>query len=123
MKFRPQGNTVEYEVAFEIPLAGIQAISDKKSGDLRVRAAVVAFIHDSTGQIVKKVSRELARKVLTADAAQLQSDRILYAEPVDLPPGHYVIDSAVTDEQTGKTSAKSVSVFVDPGKNLSLSSL
>jgi hypothetical protein len=34
-----------------------------------------------------------------------------------------MIDTAVTDEQTGRTSAKRVSVFVDPGKNLSLSSL
>jgi hypothetical protein len=42
---------------------------------------------------------------------------------VQLQPGHYVIDTAVTDEQTGRTSSKRVSVFVDPGKNLSLSSL
>jgi VWFA-related protein len=123
MKFRPQENAVEYEVAFEVPLAGIKAVADRKTGDLLVRAALVAFIHDSTGEIVKKVSRELVRKVPGADAALLQSDRILYAEPVALQPGHYVIDTAVTDEQTGKTSAKRVSVFVDPGKNLSLSSL
>ncbi len=123
MKFRPQENAVEYEVAFEVPLAGIKAISDKKTGELMVRAALVAFIHDSTGEIVKKVSRELVRKVPAADAALLQSDRVLYAEPVALQPGHYVIDTAVTDEQTGRTSAKRVSVFVDPGKDLSLSSL
>ncbi len=123
MKFRPEENAVEYEVTFEVPLAGIKAVSDKKTGDLQVRAALVAFIHDSTGEIVKKVSRELVRNVPAADAALLQSDRILYAEPVALQSGHYVIDTAVTDEQTGKTSAKRVSVFVDPGKNLSLSSL
>ncbi len=63
MKFRPQENAVEYEVTFEIPLAGIKAVSDKKTGELVVRAALVAFIHDSTGEIVKKVSRELVRKV------------------------------------------------------------
>jgi VWFA-related protein len=123
MKFRPQENAVEYEVTFEIPLAGIKAIADQKTGDLLVRAALVAFIHDSTGEIVKKVSRELVRQVPAADAALLQADRILYAESVALQPGHYTIDTAVTDEQTGKTSAKRVSVFVDPGKNLSLSSL
>ena len=123
LKFRPRENAVDYEVTFEIPLAGIKAVSDKKTGELMVRAALVAFIHDSTGEIVKKVSRELVRKVSSADAAQLQTDRILYAEPVELQSGHYVIDTAVTDEQTGKTSAKRVSVFVDPGKNLSLSSL
>jgi VWFA-related protein len=123
MKFRPQENGVEYVMTFEIPLSGIKAIPDKKTGELHARAALVAFIHDSTGEIVRKVSRELVRKVPSADAAQLQSDRILYAEPVELPPGHYVIDTAVEDEQTGKTSAKRVSVFVDPGKNLSLSSV
>jgi VWFA-related protein len=123
MKFRPQENAVEYEVTFEIPLSGIKVVSDKKTGELRAQAALVAFIHDSTGEIVKKVSRQLVRTVSSADAAQLQSDRILYAEPVELQPGHYVIDTAVADEQTGRTSAKRVSVFVDPGKNLSLSSL
>ncbi|HSY90135.1 MAG TPA: VWA domain-containing protein [Candidatus Binatus sp.] len=123
MKFRPQENAVEYELTFEVPLSGIKAITDKKTGDLSFRAALVAFIHDSTGEIVRKVSRELARKVSAGDVAQMQADRILYAEPVDLQPGHYVIDTAVTDEQTGRTSAKRVSVFVDPGKNLSLSSL
>ena len=123
MKFRPQPDSVEYELAFEVPLSGIKAIPDKKSGELRFRAAMVAFIHDSSGEIVRKVSRELERKISSADLAKQQSDRILYAEPVELQPGHYVIDTAVTDEQTGRTSSKRVSVFVDPGKNLSLSSL
>jgi hypothetical protein len=85
--------------------------------------ALVAFIHDSSGEIVKKVSRELVRKVPGADSSHLQSDRILYAEPVELQPGHYVIDTAVTDEQTGKISAKRVSLFVDQARNLSVSSL
>jgi hypothetical protein len=123
MKFRPQENTVEYEVAFEIPLGGIKALAEKKTGDVRIRAAMVAFVHDSSGEIVKKLSREVVRKVSSADATKLQTDRILYAEPIELRPGHYVIDTAVTDEQTGKISAKRVSLFVDPGKNLSVSSL
>jgi len=123
LKFRPQENAVEYEVTFEIPLSGIKAVADKKTGELYSRAALVAFIHDSAGEIVRKISRELVRKVSSADAALLQSDRILYAEPVELQPGHYVIDTAVADEVTGKTSAKRVSVFVASEKNLSLSSL
>jgi VWFA-related protein len=123
MKFRPQENGVEYLMTFEIPLSGLKTIADKKTGELRARAALVAFIHDSTGVIVRKVSRELVRSVASPAAAQMQSDRILYAEPVELPPGHYVIDTAVADEQAGKTAAKRISVFVDSGKNLSLSSV
>ena len=123
MKFGPQENGVEYLMTFEIPLSGLKTIPDKKTGELRARAALVAFIHDSTGAIVRKVSRELVRNVASSAAGQTQSDHILYAEPVELPPGHYVIDTAVADEQAGKTSAKRVSVFVDQEKNLSLSSL
>ena len=123
MKFRPQENGVEYVMTFEIPLSGIKAVADKKTGDLRARLALVAFLHDSSGLIVKKISRELFHKVSSSESAQRQNDRILYAEPVELAAGHYVIDTAVEDEVTGKTSAKHVSVFVDPRKNLSLSSL
>jgi hypothetical protein len=84
---------------------------------------VVALIHDSSGEVVRKVSRELERKESAAEMAQPENERILYAEAVALAPGHYIIDTAVTDEESGKTSAKRVSVFVDPRKDLSLSSL
>ena len=123
MKFRPQSNAVSYEVTFEVPLSGLKPASDPKTGIAHFQTALVAFIHDASGQVVRKVSRELARDVPTASLAQLGNDRILYAEPVELPPGHYVIDAAVTDEPSGRTSAKRVSVFVDPGKDLALSSL
>ena len=53
-------------------------------------------------------------------SAQLANDRILYAEPVELPAGHYVIDTAVTDEQVGKTTVRRLSVFVDPGQRSGL---
>ena len=121
MKFRPYAKAVEYEVAFEIPLSGLKAMPDAKTGTSHYQAGLVAFIHDGSGQVVGKVSREFARDVTnTADAA---NSRILYAEPVELPPGHYVIDAAVTDEPSGKTSVKRVSLFVNPAKDLSLSSL
>jgi hypothetical protein len=51
------------------------------------------------------------------------SDHITYAEPIELPAGHYELDSAVTDEEAGKTSVKRLAFFVDSGKNFGLSSL
>ena len=123
MKFRPDQRAVEYEVTFEIPLSELKAVSDPKTGNAHFQAGLVAFIHNQSGEVVRKVSRELAREVPSASLADLGKNRILYAEPVELPPGHYVIDAAVTDEPSGKTSVKRVSLFVDPAKNLSLSSL
>ncbi|HEY4903169.1 MAG TPA: VWA domain-containing protein [Candidatus Sulfotelmatobacter sp.] len=123
MKFRPAQEAVEYEVAFEVPVAGLKAVTNPKSGKTRVQASLVALIHNSSGDIVGKVSRDLSREVSSTDPARAGNDRILYAESVELPKGHYVVDTAVTDELAGKTTVKRVALFVDPGKNLSMSSL
>ncbi|MFZ0955873.1 MAG: VWA domain-containing protein [Candidatus Sulfotelmatobacter sp.] len=122
MKFRPKWDAVEYEVAFEIPLSGLRVVSNPKTGRAHVQASLVALIHNASGEIVGKVSRDLAREIPNADLGQLGNDRILYAETVELPKGHYVVDSAVTDELSGKTTVKRVAVFVNPG-NLGVSSL
>lgn len=123
MKFRPKRDAVEYEVAFEIPLSGLRVVSNPKTGRSHIQTSLVALIHDASGEIVGKVSRDLARDIGNTDPGQTGNDRILYAEPVELPKGHYVVDTAVTDEQTGKTTVKRVAVFVDPGKDFGVSSL
>jgi VWFA-related protein len=123
MKFRPAPEAVEYEVAFEVPLAGLKAVTNPKTGKARVQTSLVALIHDAKGDIVGKVSRDVSREISAADLGQPGNDRILYAEPIKLPKGHYVVDTAVTDEQSGKSTVKRIAVFVDPGKNLGMSSL
>jgi VWFA-related protein len=123
IKFRPGPELVDYELAFEVPLAGLKQVANPKNHNVRVQAGLVALIHDSAGQIIVKISRNLTREVTQANAALLQKDRILYAEGVELPPGHYMIETVVTDEQAEKTSVKRVSVFVDSGKKLGLSSV
>jgi VWFA-related protein len=121
MKFRPRPDAVEYEVAFEVPLSGLKAVANAKTGKSRVQTSLVALIHDASGAVIGKVSRELAREAPNSEMTG--NDRILYAEPVELQPGHYVIDAAVTDEQSGKTSVKRLSVFVAAANNLAVSSL
>jgi len=123
LNFRPKHNAVEYEMAFEVPISGLKMTANAHTGKSRVQASLLALIHDANGNVVGKVSREFAREVSTAEAKETGKEQILYAEPVDLPAGHYEIDTALTDVQAGKTSVRRISVFVDPGKNLNLSSL
>ncbi len=123
MKFRSLPQSVEYEVAFEVPVSGLRVVSNPKTGRALIKTSLVALIHNNDGDVVGKVSRNVSREVANSDLGQLGNDLILYAEAVALPKGHYVVDSAVTDEQAGKTSVKRVAVFVDPGKNLGMSSL
>jgi len=123
MKFRSTPDAVEYEVAFEVPVSGLRVVSNPKTGKAHLQTSLVALIRNSNGDVVGKVSRDVAREISNADLGTLGNDLILYAEPVELPKGHYVVDAAVTDEQAGKTTVKRVAVFVDPGKNLGMSSL
>jgi hypothetical protein len=88
-----------------------------------MRASVFAVIDDTPGEIIRKVGRDLVRELQSKDATQLANERILYAEPVELPAGHSVVDTALTDEQGGKTTVRRLSVFLDPGSGLGLSSV
>ena len=122
MKFRPRQEAVEHEVAFEVPVADFRVAANPKAGKSRIKAALLAVIRNAKGDIVRKVSRELVREV-PAHGAVTTNDRILYAEPIELPPGHYELDSAVTDEEAGKTSVKRLAFYVNAGNNFGLSSL
>jgi hypothetical protein len=72
---------------------------------------------------VGKVSRDLVREVSAQEPSALAANDILYAEPIELPGGHYLIDTVVTDELARKTSVKRMASFVDSGKDFGVSSL
>ena len=124
LRFRPKSASVDYQLVFDIPVSNLRINTDSKTGKTAVRVSVVALIHNSDGKIVGKVSRELVREVSSTELQKLEDDGyVLYAEPVELPGGHYVIETAVTDEFAGKSAVKRISAFVDSGKPLGLSSL
>jgi len=123
LRFRPKADAVEYEMAFDVPISGLRVVTNPKTGTGRIRVSVVALIHSGDGQIVGKVSRDLVRDVSKEELANIATDHILYSEPVELPGGHYLVDTAVTDELAEKISVKRKSVFVDSGKKFGVSSL
>ncbi len=123
LKFRPKAAAVDYEMTFDVPMSSLRVVTDPKTGKGRIRMSVVSLIHKTSGEVVGKVSRDLQREVSTAELQSLGNDHILYSEPIELPGGHYLIDTAVTDELAEKTAVKRLSVFVDSGKEFGVSSL
>jgi VWFA-related protein len=123
MKFRPNHGAVEHEIAFEVPLSSFRPISNPKTGVTQIKAALVALVRNGSGEVVGKVSRELVRNVSASQSSPSSTDRILYAEPISLAGGHYEVDAAVTDQQSGRTAVKRLAFFVDSSKEFGLSSL
>ena len=114
---------MEHELLFEVPLSVLHFDSNPKTRKTQAKVSLLALFHDSEGEVVAKVGRELTRELQSSQAAQVPKESIFYAEPVDLLPGHYTVDTAVTDEQTGQTSVKRLAFFVSPTREFGLSSL
>jgi VWFA-related protein len=123
IKFQPRQNSVGFLMAFEVPVSGLLVVTDPRTGKTSVQASLVAIIHGANGEVVAKVSRDLSRQVNSKDTAQLATDQIIYAEPVELAPGRYIVDAAVTDDNAGKSTVKRISAFVPSNVNLGVSSL
>jgi hypothetical protein len=123
LRFRPKAAAVDYEMAFDVPVSSLQVVTNPKTGKGQIRISLVALIHKSDGEVVGRVSRDLVREVSSKELSLLADNHILYAEPMELPGGHYLIDTAVTDEQAEKTAVKRMSAFVDSGKEFGVSSL
>ena len=69
VKFRPKPEGVDYELAFEVPLSGLKQVANPTSHKTRVQAALVALIHNSDGEIISKIGRNLAREVSSEDSS------------------------------------------------------
>ncbi len=123
IKSRPRVDAVGYEVAFDIPISSLRVVMNHKTGKSQVQIALFALIQKADGEVVGKISRILGREVNKAELRLLGKQHILYAEPIELRAGHYLVRTAVTDEQAEKTSAKDISLFVDSGKTFGLSSV
>jgi VWFA-related protein len=123
LRFRPKATAVDYEMAFDVPISGLQVVMNPKTEHGQIRLSVVAIIHKLDGEVVGKIGRQLVKEVAKSDLRNLGSQEILYTEPVELPGGHYLIDAAVTDEMASKTTVKRISVFVPSGTDFGVSSL
>jgi hypothetical protein len=104
-------------------MSGLKVFTDTGTGRSRVQASVVALIHNSKGEVVHRISREVARELPKSELAEFERGRILYSEPVELPAGEYEMDAAVTDEQASRSSVRRSTAKVDSGSNLAVSSL
>lgn len=122
MRFRPLRGSLEYAVAFDVPVSSLKLSWERDSRAARLHASVFALVKDADGNVLDRVSRELYQDTPATKLSAYRSERIFYAEPVFLKPGHYTIDSAVVDQQGKTAAARRIALFV-PASDLGLSSL
>jgi hypothetical protein len=74
--------------------------------------------------VVDKYSIDMPYLIADAKLAAVRADDLTYTHPVDLPPGHYTVDTAVVDREGGQATAETAEIDIPaPAKGVGISSL
>ncbi len=121
MHFEGPNDTSTCVLVLDIPIGHLTLQADNTTKQFDGKFAYVVLIKDGQGQIVKKFHNEIPLKL---DASKVEaikaSSHFIDVQHFDLPPGRYIMESAVLDSGGDRVSARK-SVFIMPAVNGSLS--
>ena len=123
LDFGPVGNRILCVATFQVPQRGLTVIEDAEKKTVRLHASVLGLVKDQNGQIAAKVSRDLNVEVPAGEVEKLRQGDLIYTQWVELPPGHYRLESAVLDSEGSKAGVKRAAFEVPKSEQLTLSSI
>lgn len=107
-----------------VPIHGLQAKEDVHTDLFSAHVAVEARIRDSRGVQVERVGEEIARRGALETLDRDNTLSIVLQRHFICAPGHYTMDVAVSDQDSGKTGAERVEFDVhDPARAEAMSDL
>jgi VWFA-related protein len=98
-RFRSENGTSQYAIAFEIPIANLTATAEVADKKHRFHASLLALVKNAQGEIVERVSKDVPSEVPDNYLAALRSESMTYEHAVNLAPGNYTVETAVTDQE------------------------
>ena len=118
---RPKTDGTDVSLLVEVPLHGLQTKADPAKKTESVHFSLAALVRDGKGEIVQKVTQD---RSLQVTAEQLKMGNFVEKSTVTIPPGSYVLESAVMDRESGKMGTHHNSFTVVPAsKGVAISSL
>ncbi len=120
----PDGR-VQCAFQIEIPIRGLSVRRNEAAGTYEVHASFLVFVKDSQGRAVRKATRDVPFSGPLEKLQAFQAGDFIYNDHFPLPPGRYVMESAVADRLGERAGTRRVSFSVpEPQQDsLSLSSL
>jgi hypothetical protein len=114
---QPRKDATGVAILLEVPLKELQttptatAATTAAPANMDVHCTLAALVKDSKGTLVQKISND---RSLQVTAAQHDGGKLLDKTILNLAPGKYTLDSAVSDLANMKTGAQHVE-FTVPG--------
>jgi VWFA-related protein len=105
----PQGPS-QLTLALEIPLANLAATPEPAEKKLRLHASLLILVKDSSGKIVEQIGGDSPMDAPQGEPGSARPGRLTFGRPVTLAPGHYTVQTAVVDWQSGRVGANQFQV-------------
>ncbi len=103
----PDGNV--NTVAVEAPLSSLEIKEDTGTNLYSAHVSMLAVIKDSTGAVWQRFSEDIPRRGALRDLDQAKSgDVITLQRHFVAPPGQYVLEAAIVDDNSGKAGAQRI---------------
>ena len=122
--FQKDGSHSRGTLAFELPGTKLGATADPARKTHKIEVSLLALIRDANGQVVDKYSIDTPYFIPDANLAAVRATALSYTHPIDLPPGHYTVETAVVDREGSQASAEAAQIDIPaPSKGVGISSL
>ena len=121
--FRPQAGSMQSALAIELPASGLTATPNPAARTHRLHVALLALVKDASGEVVDKFSQDSALDVPDDKLDELQQGTIPFTHAIDLPAGHYTVETAIVDMETKRASTGSLQFDTAEKKGVGLSSV
>lgn len=107
----PQG-MVQCAFQIEIPIRELSVRRNEAAGTYDVHASFLVFVKDAQGQAVRKATRDVPFSGPLDKLAAFQAGDFIYNDHFPLPPGRYIMESAVADRLGERVGARRVAFVV-----------
>ncbi len=123
-KLQSTRDSVQAMVAVEVPFANISFAQDAAKGNYAARISLVTQVRDPQGKVIEKFTRDLPLMGKLEQLEALKTSNFNFRERFSVPPGRYVIETAVIDQLSTKVGARKTSFIAAAAKSpLAMSSV
>jgi VWFA-related protein len=116
-RFRPS----QYAIAFEVPISNLTATPEASRH--KYHAYLLALVKNAKGEIVDRVSKDVPSEVPDTSLPALRKEVMTYEHAVKLAPGHYIIETAVVDQEGSRASTNTFEIDSREQQSLSVSDI
>jgi hypothetical protein len=123
-RFGAEAAGQRYTLVIELPLNSIRLESDRDPALERAHFSFMGVLRTSWGAVAEKFSQDSPVWLPRSKHAELMQGNAVFMRSFTVPEGRYRLETAATDQQSGRTSVEKSRLNVPPGGSpVGLSSL